>query len=543
MDLIIYNANIHTMDSDASRYQALAVKDAKITALGTDHEILERKSTNTVLYDLKGASVYPGFNDSHLHLLGFGASLKMCLLNQATSVDHMIDIAAKYLRDHPIQQERWLTGRGWNQDYFDKPILPTAKDLDRISETHPIYLTRACGHIAVANSKAMAIAGIDRHTAQIDGGRFDTDADGNPTGIFRENAMDLILSHLSAPTVEEIKDMIMLAGEYALSQGITSVQSDDLCVYPEDAMDDVFTAFRELDRDGRLPVRVYEQALFRNVENLNRYIGKGYLTGRGTDYFKEGPLKILGDGSLGARTAFLREPYTDDPGNLGIALYTQEELDAYVLTAHENKIAVAIHGIGDGMIERALNAIENAQKKRPDIQLRHSLVHCQITDMALMKRFADLNVIAHIQPIFIDYDQHIAEQRLGPDRVRNSYNWKAMLDLGIVCGMGSDCPVEPLDVLPNIYTAVTRKDLKGRPENGWMPDQKLSMREAVEGFTKVSAYCSGEELIKGTLEMGKLADFTILDKDLFRIDPEELLTTKVLMTFVGGDLKYAFKGK
>jgi hypothetical protein len=293
-----------------------------------------------------------------------------------------------------------------------------------------------------------------------------------------------------------------------------------------------------MGRQGRLPLRIDEQALFRTPDNFRHFIEAGYKTGRQSGFFKEGPLKILADGSLGARTAYLTKPYTDAPETCGIAMYTQEGLDEMVLLAAEHGISTAIHAIGDGTIDMALNAFERAGKAYPNTLLKNSIVHCQITRPDQFERMQALGIIAHIQPIFIQYDKNIVSERLGAQRAQSTYAWKTMINKGIPIAFGSDCPVEAMDIMPNLYSAVTRTDLSGNPRGGWMPEERLDIYTALKGFTTGGAYASGEASIKGTLEPGKLADFVILDQNPLSVEHKALLDIAVCQTWVDGICAY-----
>lgn len=538
MDLILFNGIIKTMDESQPTVQAIAIKDGKFTKVGTNDDILALKTIDTKVIDLEERLVVPGFNDSHMHLLSFGHSLQMVDLNGSKSIEELIERTRSFISEKNIESDLWIRGRGWNQDYFNINRFPNRYDLDNISTDNPICLTRACGHVSVVNSKALELAGIDKNTSQVEGGHFDLDDNGEPLGIFRENAMELIYDTIPQPDIDDIKNMILAAANYALSQGVTSVQSDDFEALPGKNFHNVIRAYMELKDSGKLPIRVYEQCLLPHIDRLNRFLSLGYNTGYGDEFFKIGPLKLLGDGSLGARTAYMCKPYADDPSTCGIPVFTQEELDNLVLTAHNAGMQIAIHCIGDRIMYMAFESIEKALNNSQRSNHRHGIIHCQITDEKLLDKYRDLDAIAHIQPIFLNYDLHIVEDRIGKKRAKTTYNWKGMLDKNIHVACGSDCPVEPLDVLPGIYAAVTRRDLNGYPKEGWLPEQKLSVEEALYGFTQGAAYASFEENIKGSITPGKLADMVVLSENIYEIDPDKIKDVAVHMTFVGGKLLY-----
>jgi predicted amidohydrolase YtcJ len=538
MDLIFINGKIITMDASIPQVEAAYIKDETIISIGTNSDILSYKNNGTKIIDLEGRLMVPGFNDSHMHLLNYGSSLLNVNLVGVRSIEEMIERTTKFIVDSNINSNNIIQGRGWNHDYFTEKRFPNRYDLDKISTTQPIMLTRACGHVSVVNSKALEIAGITKNTPQVDGGHFDIDENGELLGIFRENALSLVYDQIPEPSVENIKKMIMTAAANANTQGITSVQSDDLLSVTDEDFTKVIRAYTELRDEGKLTVRVNEQCLLDKVENLNKFLNMGYRTGKGDELFKIGPLKLLADGSLGARTAYMCKPYSDDPSTSGIPVYTQEDLDNLVITAHNAGMQVAVHCIGDKAMYMVFESIEKAQNQNYIEDPRHSIVHCQITDEILLNKFKEFNVIAHIQPIFLDYDLHIVEDRVGQVRAKTTYNWKGLLDRGVHIACGSDCPVENFDVLPGIYSAVTRKDLKGYPENGWLPEQSLTVMEALHGFTLGAAYASFEENLKGSVTPGKLADLVVLSEDIFEIDPDAIKDVKVEMTFIGGKLMY-----
>jgi Predicted metal-dependent hydrolase with the TIM-barrel fold len=539
MDLILINGTIHTMDPSMPSAEAVAVDKGKFIKVGSNSDVLSLKTEDTEVIDLKGRPLFPGFNDSHMHLLSFGISLKMVILNDCKSVEEIVEKTKEFIKFRNIEKGTWVRGWGWNHDYFTtERRFPTRYDLDKISAEYPIALSRACGHICTVNSKALEVMGITRDTAQVEGGRFDVDENGEPLGIFREKALSLIYDLIPEPGLEEVKSMIKEAAAYANSKGLTSVQTDDFEHVPNHNFRMVMKAYNELKANGDLTLRVYVQCLLPNIEILKDFLNEGYHTGFGDDYFKLGPLKLLSDGSLGARTAALCKPYSDDPSTSGILVYTQEQLDELVSTAHNAGMHVAIHCIGDRSMYMAFDAIEKAIEENPRKDHRHSIVHCQITDETLLRKFRDMNVIAHVQPIFLHYDLHIVEDRIGKERAKKTYAFKTMIDSGVYIGIGTDCPVEALDVMPSIYCAVNRKDLKGYPEGGWLPDEKISVEEAVYSYTMGGAYASFEEGTKGSITEGKLADMVVLCSDIFEIEPDTIKDVDIDMTFVGGRIAY-----
>lgn len=538
MDLIIINANIITMNTSIPKAQALAINEGKFYKIGSNEEILKLKDENTTIIDLHNKMVLPGFNDSHMHLVNFGYSLQMVDLSKCLSMEELINKSKEFINNINLPQGKWLIGRGWNQDFFHENLFPTRYDLDKISTKYPICLSRACGHIIIVNSKAIELANINRNTPQIEGGKFDIDETGAPVGIFRENAVKMIYSIIPSPSIIEIKEMILKATNCALSKGITSIQTDDFMALPGISFESIIRAYTELKNSGKLKTRIYQQCLLPSLDKLENFISKGYGTNYGDEFYKIGPLKLLGDGSLGARTAYLTKPYEDDPSTFGIPIFTQEELDEIVIKAHNSDFQIAIHSIGDKAMYMAFESIEKAQKLNFKKDSRHGIIHCQITDETLLLKFKKLDAIAYIQPIFLNYDLHIVESRVGREKAKTSYNWKELFNKGVHVACSSDCPVEPFDVFPGIYCAVTRKDLNGYPINGWIPEQKLSIDQAIYGFTLGGAFASFEEKIKGSIEANKLGDMIVISDNIYEIQEDKIKDIFVEMTFVGGKLVY-----
>ena len=524
MDKIFYNGVIHTMNGKEV-VSALAVEGGLIRAVGGDEEILKLQTSHTELVDLQQKLMIPGFNDSHLHLLGYGLNKRRLNLAGCSSVADMIERGRDYLAQNPAGGP--VLGRGWNQDHFQHPAFPQRQDLDAISSEQPLIFYRVCGHIAVINSPALEYFGIGPATKCPEGGSFDLQS-----GLFCENALDLL--DLPAPGPAEIKVLIKEAAADLLKQGITSAQSDD---FGYAAWRDVVRAYSELAQANELPIRIYQQCLFNKIEDISHFLHETSQYAPDQAFYRLGPIKLLSDGALGARTAYLTRPYHDDPSTQGIACFTQAELDDIVALCQQNGRATAIHCIGDGAAYRAAASIAKA-RQAGGAGLRHGIVHCQISDKSLLLKMQELELVAYIQPIFLDYDIHIVEQRVGAALARTSYQFKALHDLGVPLALGSDCPVEPFDPLPNIYCAVTRQDLRGFPPGGFNAEQALSVQEAVAAYTSGSAYCSYEENIKGRLTPGFYADMTVLDRDIFCINQHEIKNVCILMTVVAGKVLY-----
>ncbi len=531
VDYAFINGKVYTLEG--SMAEAVAVSGEKISALGKTIDIKGLCDSNTKIIDLEGKCLLPGFNDSHMHFIGHGLLYDKIHLRGVASVDEMVNLGRKFIEERNRKDGEWVVGYGFDQNLFIDKTFPLKEDIDKISDKHPVLVDRVCGHIGTVNTLALKILGITKNTV-IQGGIIDKDEYGNPTGILREAALDWAKSHIPRPNVEQIKDIIMQTAEEALSLGLTSLQTND----SEAAdFDTVFEAYQSLRNEDKLKIRIFEEIHTSRPEELKLFLGKGMKTGFGDDFFQIGNIKLFADGSLGARTAAMREAYSDDPNTRGIFVYTQEELDELVDIAHKAGMQVACHAIGDGAIEQCINAIEKAMKKNSK-DLRHRIIHCQIVDAHLLKRMVCIGIGADIQPPFVASDYMIVADRVGVERGNKSYPWKTMLDLGIHLGGGSDCPVETYDPLWGIYCAVTRQDEKGQPAGGWLPDERLSVEEAVKLYTIGSAYLSFEENKKGTIKEGKLADMVVLSEDVFEVKPENIKDIQVLLTMVGGKIQY-----
>ena len=500
------------------------------------------KQDATIAYDacvdLEGQFVCAGFNDSHLHLLNYGKALLMAQLHKhTTSLEDLLHYGKAFLEAHPLREGQWLQGRGFNQDYFqDVKRMPTRWDLDQISTTIPIVFTRACGHCCVVNSKALEVAGINSDTKEVLGGTIGKNEDGELNGLFFDNAMNYIQEALPLPEKEDIKKMLLVGAKALNSYGITSCQSDDYCVYREIPVEVINEAYQELIEEKQLSVRVYEQCNFTQLEELKKFIDTGTVTGVGNDYFKIGPLKMLGDGSLGSRTAYLSQPYADDPSTRGFTLFTDEVMDAMVGYASEKGMQVAVHAIGDACLEQVLNAIEKALLKYPRKNHRHGIVHCQISRREQLERMARLGLHIYAQTIFLDYDNHIVEARVGKDLASSSYSWETLMDKGLHVSNGSDAPVEIPDVMKGMECAITRTSIDGC--GPYLEEEAFTVEEAIRSFTMESAYASFEETKKGQIKEGYVADFVILSANPFTTEARKIHTIQVLKTYLNGVCVY-----
>jgi len=532
MDSIFYNGKVRTMDGRTA--QAVCVENGGIAFVGGDEEALKMKTGGTKLIDLGGRLTLPGFIDTHMHLLSYGASLFKASLGPARSKAELLEIGRAFLKANPGLSR--LVGAGWNQErWADDATFPKRWELDEISRDIPVAFWRACYHALCLNTKALEVCGIAADTPDPSGGTVVRDEKGIPNGVLLEDACGLADAMMPEPDIGESKRCIRAAALDAVSCGLTTVHADDL-YFPDEGECVPLRAYEELRGEGMLPIRVYMQCRLSDPAAFRRFFELGYACGKGDERLRFGPMKLIADGSLGARTAYMRKPYRDAPETRGIPIYTKEQLDSLVCAAAERGMPSVIHAIGDATLEMALDAIEKARRVEKT-KLRHGIIHCQITDLPLLERMKRLDVMALVQPIFLESDLHIADSRVG-ELARTSYAFATMLRLDIRMAFGSDAPVERFNAIQGIYHAVTRKDLSGFPENGWYPGERLTVEQAVAAFTREAAYASCEENIKGTVSAGKLADLVVLDRDIFEIRPDEIKDASVYMTVCGGEIVY-----
>ncbi|MCR5809702.1 MAG: amidohydrolase [Clostridiales bacterium] len=535
MKRIYYNGKVYTGELPFT--EAFSVSDGRFLQVGSNEEILSAKEECDELIDLEGAFVCAGFNDSHMHLLGFGQALSFAPLAEHTdSLAAVIECLRTHLNTHEFGAGRWLCGRGWNQDFFtDTDRMPNRHDLDCVSKDIPIIITRTCGHCCVVNSKALELAGINADTPSPEGGAIGME-NGEPDGRLFDNAIDLLNACRPLPDKAEIKDMIRLACKKLNSFGITSSQTDDYCVFRGVPYEIVNEAYRELESSGELTVRVYEQCNFTETSELVRFLDDGLVTGKGSDLFRIGPLKLLGDGALGSRTAYLSKPYLGTDNERGFPLFSREKMNELVSIANRNGMQVAVHAIGDACLDMVLDAIENALEECPRKDHRHGVVHCQISRKDQLERIAKLDLHVYAQSIFLDYDNHIVEKLVDPETARTSYCWRTLMKKGVSVSNGSDCPVELPDVMKGIQCAVTRRSLDGAgPLN---IGEAFTVKEAIDSFTKEGAVSSFEENEKGFIRAGYLADFVIMESDPFESEAEELHEIKPKETYLSGRCVY-----
>ena len=552
--------------SEGNFAQAVISENGVFTHVGTDNDI-RALAAGCEIIDMGGRTVLPGFNDSHLHLYNVGVMRSSLNMMDVTSIKDCITAGRDYIAKKGISPGRPVFGRGWNQDYFTDYRRPLNRhDLDEISTEHPIIATRACGHLATVNSPALKLAGITRDTPDVPGGEIRKDSSGEPTGVLTENALALLDSLIPTPTAQDMAATIKTAMEYATSHGITSVQTNDL---RNENWRTMLEAYNLVYSRGEGSLRTYHQCCFTDIDGLHGFIAAGQKMGQGDDMHKIGPIKMFVDGSLGAHTAAMRSPYKDDPSTTGVYCMTEKQLSEMVKTANDAGFGCVIHAIGDGAIDMVLTAYEKITAGNSN-KLRHGIIHCQITDLPLLERFRKTDVLALVQPIFLHYDMKVVESRVGKELAATSYAFNTMDKLGINTSYGTDAPIEDLNTMNNIHCAVNRQDLKGEPTGGYyrnrvvsksrMSGSKIpllpailkpqrqfrynsnecvSLSRAIDNYTIGSAYASFEENKKGRIAPGFLSDMCVLNKDIFSIDPSEIMSVRADMTILGGEVVYS----
>jgi len=492
-------------------------------AVGSNDEVFAAVagSPSARVVDLEGRLVLPGFIDGHTHLLWLGQSLCQLDLSNCGSIEELRRRLKERADGTPAGG--WILGWGWHQERFAEKRDPVRHDIDDVTPLNPVYLVRSCTHTALVNTVALRAAGIGKGAEDPPGGRIVLGPDMEPVGLLHENAMHLVARLIPKSAMPEKKGMLRTAMEELLKHGVTSAHSiDSGCA----------DAFRQLSREGSMPIRVYMDEPFTSEEEIASVSRR---TGEGDEWFRIGSVKFWADGAFGPRTAALREPYADDPDNRGLLVYDPETLKRLAVAAARMGRQVTIHALGDRAMDVALDALDEAAKagsRRPRV------VHCGLTDAEVIGRMRRLGAIADLQPCFIPYEVDWMPRRLGPERAGRAYAIRTLLDAGICCTAGSDAPVDPVDPLIGIYGAVTRAGLDGLPADGWNPGERVTVEEAVRMYTVNGSYAEFSEEDKGMISVGYLADMVVLSRNIFEISPAEIPFARAAMTIVGGDVKW-----
>jgi predicted amidohydrolase YtcJ len=534
---VIHNAKVYL---ERGRFaEAVWIIDNRIEAVGTNAEIktmtLELEKTEI---DAGGFLLLPGFNDSHLHLYQYGSNIRNIRAYDVTSIDALVKRGRELIDRIDAPPGSVVTGVGWNETMFtvDKRH-PNRYDMDRISTEHAVIIDRVCGHSLCCNSLALKMAGITCGTPQVEGGRMDIDEHGEPLGIFRENAIPAIKAIIPPCTADEMERQLLYAMRHALENGLTSVSSNDIHV---DNYRSIVDTYNRVLTNHDVHLRLNMQCCIEEDAAFDEFIKAGWVTKApmGHPRLTMGPLKLFADGSLGSHTALLRKPYNDEPSTVGLRVHSPEKMDSLVQKANDAGLQVAIHAIGDAGIEQALDSFEKVIGSKKN-ELRHAIVHCQITDLPLLERMAKSGILAIVQPIFLAHDLYMLEDRVGKELASTSYAWATMEKLGIKTSYGTDCPVESMSPIECIACAVNRHDIaNGYPEGGIYPDECVDVYTAVDAYTTGSAYATFEENRKGRIKQGYLADMVLLDRDIFTTPKKKIREAKVIWTMVGGNMVY-----
>lgn len=530
VDRVIYNANIVTQSAHQARVSALAIIDNRIVAYGSDEDMLLLASAGTVRDNGGGKTIVPGLTDAHIHWEQTARGLQQVNVFEVPQKAVAVQRVAERAAITPAGQ--WITGYGWFQDIWPDGAFPTAADLDTVAPGHPVYLTAKSFHAAWVNSYTLRLCGISAATPDPEGGQIVRDAQGNPTGVLLELAMNLVSTQIPVLTPNQVADQLRHAQDLALSYGLTSIHDFD--------EPSCLVAMQILRERGELGLRMLKNI---NKKWLDAALDSGLRAGFGDDWIRIGALKMFADGALGPHTALMIEPYLGEPDNYGIRTIEKEEMIELMSRASAAGLASTVHAIGDRAVHDVLDAFEVVRREEVVrgealTSKRHRIEHLQVIHPNDVHRLAELKIIASMQPTHATSDMLTADKVWG-ERSRLAYNPRVQLDQGVVCAFGSDAPVESFDPLKGIHAAVTRQRPDGTPSpDGWYPEARLTVDEAVRGFTVGAAYAAQMENRLGQLAPGFLADLVVLDRDIYSIDPSDLLNTKVTATMVDGVWRY-----
>jgi predicted amidohydrolase YtcJ len=534
-ETVFINGNIHTVNDRQPQAEAIAVKGGRIIFVGSNAEAAKKfpDASGTRRIDLEGRTVVPGMTDAHCHIFGIGAREMNLNLEGTTSLEDFLAKVKERVRQTP--SGRWVTGRGWIETFWKPQIFPTRLDLDRVSPDNPVFLTRADGHGVVVNSAALKIAGIDKDTPNPFGGEILKDKkSGEPLGMLLDHAEGLVAKHIPPPTAEEMERELLLGVKRSLELGWCEIQNAGGVLAEADLI-------RRLCEEGKIKLRIYN-AVYGPGEPAARLLADGPVVDASEHHYTNRTIKVVFDGSLGSRSAALLDRYADAETS-GYLTQKEADLSPMFEEALRRGVQVETHAIGDranrvilDLYERALKSVPPEQRKVREPRWR--VEHAQILSAQDIPRFAKLGVIPSMQPSHAISDLFFAPSRLGKERLAGAYAWQSLLKSGAIIPGGSDAPVERGEPMIEFYAAVARKSAKGFSGDGWHPEQAVSREQALKMFTAWPAYAAFEEKDKGSLEVGKLADFTVLSKDIMKIPMPEILTTTCAMTVVGGEIVF-----
>ena len=531
-DLIITNAKVWTVDKAHPTAQGVAVLGDRVVAVGSKAEVEVLRDAATKVIDARGKLLLPGFNDAHVHFVDGGLQLDSVQLNDTTSTAEFVRRIAEQAKKTP--KGEWIQGGDWDETKWSPPNLPSKELIDPVTPDNPVFLSRYDGHGALANSAALRLAGITAQTPNPPGGVIVRDAQGNPTGVLKDAAKDLLTKVIPLLSHDQRLRAMRRALEYAASLGVTSVQHMNNGEGTESYAD--IRAYGELLQNGELTTRVYVAPAISDVQDQAQI---GIRHAFGSSFLRIGALKGFADGSLGSGTAYFFEPYSDDPNNsglLGKQMQPLSQMRDWMMKADAAGLQLCTHAIGDRAISTVLDLYTDVVKEHHGMERRFRIEHAQHMAEKDFARFAQLDVIASVQPYQAIDDGRWAEARIGHDRASRTYAFRTFLNHGVHLAFGTDWDVAPLNPILTVYAAVTRATLDEKNPNGWFPEQKLTVAEAVEAYTMGSAYAEFQEKEKGSITPGKLADMVLLSEDIFTIDPAKIRDVKVLKTIIGGRL-------
>jgi len=528
-ELVFRNGKVVTIDSTLPEAEAVAVAGNKIVFVGSNADVQKWMGEKTQVVDLAGRLMLPGFNDAHCHLVNGGfLNLRVNLVGVKTAKEIQAKVRTA-VQNAP--KGAWVQGRGWDQTLFNKGEWPTKKLLDEVAPNTPVYLRRVDGHSGWVNSAALKLAGITKKTPNPEAGEIVRDAAGEPTGILKETANYLVTKVIPDPSPAELRQAIEKGLEEAKKVGVTTLQ--------EFSSTEAIKIYNDLLKEGKLAARISAWVSLDLAKEPAKLSGISQMFPANSSILKLGILKDFIDGSMGSRSAYFFEPYSDDSGNVGIPQHSEEELNELVRVADSAGFQIGIHAIGDKGNFMVLQAYANALLQNQPHPRRHRVEHAQLVRLEDISLFKETGTIASMQPTHCTSDMRWAEARAGKERSKGAYAWRSFLNAGVPLAFGTDWAVEPLNPMGGLYAAVTRQDLEtGEPEGGWFPEQRLTMEEAVRAYTLGSAYADFREKELGSIMVGKLADLVVLDKDIFMIPPREILSTSVVMTVVDGKIVY-----
>ena len=533
--MILVNGKVWTENPARPVAQAVALDGSKILAVGDNAAIRKLAGPDTAIIDLRGRLLLPGFSDSHVHLLQGGESLITVQLRDTNSQAEFKERLGQFARTVP--NGAWIRDGVWDHQRWTPPVLPNHQLIDDVCGDHPAMLWRLDGHMVLVNALAMKLAGIDRNTTNPPGGEIDRDKNGNPTGILKDAATALV-ARVMPPLSPEEKDRAMDAAmREAAAHGVTSVQN--MADTSEDqSQPENFREFQKLERGGKLTLRIYESMPVRDWKIL---ADPGIVAPFGSPYLRIGNLKAFADGALGSETAWMDEPFANNSSYSGLASSDLLNIDQFYDSLHQADKAglqISIHAIGDRANRTILDLYARLEKENGPADRRLRIEHAQHLHPQDYARFAKLGVIASMQPYHAIDDGRWAQTMLGPERIKSSYAWKSLLDASATLAFGSDWPVAPLDPVMGIYAATTRRTLNGKNPHGWIPEERITVAQAVHAYTMGSAFAEHQEAVKGSIEPGKLADLVVLSDDIFSIPLEAIEKTAVDMTIFDGKLIY-----